>query len=599
VSLTIRLLGKPQIERDGAVFSPPRGRKAWALLAYLLLCERPPTRSRLASLLFAEADDPLGALRWSLAELRRALGEPDELRGDPVTLRLPGGSTADVVVAQSEAGDVRPEWTGELLEGMSFPSSPTFESWLTIERRHLAGVRQAQLHEAALERLASGDAHAAVSLAERLVALDPLEQSSQELLVRCLARNGDRAAAERQVTACEDLLQKELGLRPGPELRRAAGESDDPTLGAVGDRSAALGQLEAGRAALDSGAVEPGIECLRLACAEAAACGDSGLRGRALTVLGSALVHAVRGRDEEGAAMLHEALTLAEASGDRATATTACRELGYVDVQAGRNTAAGRWLARATELAEGDEELCAVLGVRAMALSDRAYYDAALKLFGDSVSSANRCGRRRQAGWSLSLIGRIHLLRGAVQEARAVLDESLAIVAEEGWTAFQPWPETLRAEVSAAEHQLDDAAERLNHAFRLACRLGDPCWEGTAARARGLLSARHGDLQGARGWLSDARSRATRVADPYLWVVGHVLDALAGLMVEESNDGAGAVVDELSNLAGRAGMRELVTRAQIHRGRLGDESALQSARLLASEIDNPALWPLLERDAHA
>jgi hypothetical protein len=234
-----------------------------------------------------------------------------------------------------------------------------------------------------------------------------------------------------------------------------------------------------------------------------------------------------------------------------------------------------------------------------MLLSDRAYYDAALKLFGDSVSSATRCGRRRQAAWSLSLIGRIHLLRGSTPEARALLDESLAIVEEESWAAFQPWPETLRAEVSAAEDRLDDAAERLNHAFRLACRLGDPCWEGAAARARGLLSARHGDTQGARGWLSDARARATRVADPYLWVVGHVLDALGGLMIEESDEDAEAVVDELSNLAGRAGMRELVARAQIHRGRLGDGSALQSARLLASEIDNPALELLLDGDAHA
>ncbi|MEA2303620.1 MAG: hypothetical protein QOH43_900, partial [Solirubrobacteraceae bacterium] len=67
MSLAIRLLGKPQIERDGVPVQPPRGRKTWALLAYLVLCERPPPRSRVASLLFSEADDPLGALRWSLA----------------------------------------------------------------------------------------------------------------------------------------------------------------------------------------------------------------------------------------------------------------------------------------------------------------------------------------------------------------------------------------------------------------------------------------------------------------------------------------------------------------------------------------------------
>ena len=40
-------------------------------------------------------------------------------------------------------------------------------------------------------------------------------------------------------------------------------------------------------------------------------------------------------------------------------------------------------------------------------------------------------------------------------------------------------------------------------------------------------------------------------------------------------------------------MRELVVRSQLHRYRLGDRSALASARLLAEDIDNPALSDLL------
>jgi hypothetical protein len=70
VAQMICLLGPPAIQRDGRPARPPRGRKAWALLAYLLLADRPPSRRHLAELLFADADDPLGALRWSLAELR-------------------------------------------------------------------------------------------------------------------------------------------------------------------------------------------------------------------------------------------------------------------------------------------------------------------------------------------------------------------------------------------------------------------------------------------------------------------------------------------------------------------------------------------------
>jgi DNA-binding SARP family transcriptional activator len=86
--VAIHLLGKPRIERDGVPLAPPRGRKAWALLSYLLLSERPPPRTRVAALLFSEADDPLGALRWTLADLRRTLGDRDAVQGDPLELLL-------------------------------------------------------------------------------------------------------------------------------------------------------------------------------------------------------------------------------------------------------------------------------------------------------------------------------------------------------------------------------------------------------------------------------------------------------------------------------------------------------------------------------
>lgn len=86
--LTIRLLGPPAILRDGRPVRSPRGRKAWAVLSYVLLAERPPSRTHLAELLFSDADDPLGALRWSLAELRRALGVSGVLSGDPVATTL-------------------------------------------------------------------------------------------------------------------------------------------------------------------------------------------------------------------------------------------------------------------------------------------------------------------------------------------------------------------------------------------------------------------------------------------------------------------------------------------------------------------------------
>jgi hypothetical protein len=41
-------------------------------------------------------------------------------------------------------------------------------------------------------------------------------------------------------------------------------------------------------------------------------------------------------------------------------------------------------------------------------------------------------------------------------------------------------------------------------------------------------------------------------------------------------------------------MRELSARAYLHRWRLGDPSALEAARAIAVDVDNPALDPLMD-----
>src|SRR5918999_2822521 len=121
MSLAIHLLGKPRLERDGHAVAAPRGHKAWGLIAYLILSRvRRPSREHLAELLFAGADDPLGALRWNLAELRRALG-PDTLPRSSTELALPPGTFVDVAAltrgSPQEAVAI-PGLGGELLEGM-------------------------------------------------------------------------------------------------------------------------------------------------------------------------------------------------------------------------------------------------------------------------------------------------------------------------------------------------------------------------------------------------------------------------------------------------------------------------------------------------
>jgi DNA-binding SARP family transcriptional activator len=305
--LRIRLLGTPHVERNGERVTAPRGRKCWALLAYLLLRERPVSRLTLAELLFPDADDPLRALRWTLVELRRALGGSEILHGDPLQLDLPAGTHVDVLELTGGSPSLA-LGDGELLEGADFGATPAFESWLGVERRRLAGIYDELLRNEALSRLAEGDTGEAVRLATELVSREPLDENHQELLVRCLAADGAEHAALCQADACLKLFREELGREPGPALREAAFAHAPLAPPAGGDAAAAQAQLDAGHAAIEAGAVQPGIEVLRLSCAEAEASGDSALHARCLVALGTALAHSVRGRDGEAAALLRAAL---------------------------------------------------------------------------------------------------------------------------------------------------------------------------------------------------------------------------------------------------------------------------------------------------
>ena len=288
--------------------------------------------------------------------------------------------------------------------------------------------------------------------------------------------------------------------------------------------------------------------------------------------------------------MLHEALSVAESTGAAGLVIEACRELGYIEIQAGRAATAGRWLSRASGDAGSGPERAKVLGVRGMALSDRAHYEAAIGLLNESVAVAEIAGDCRQQAWSLAILGRALLLRGQLREAGGALDRSLELIADEGWLALQPLPESLRAEVALREGARAEALSLARHAFALGCELGDPCWEGLGARVKGLIHRSLGEHALALKCLRDAVARSGRVADAYVWVKTYCLDALAAHAVGECDPGyVETVIAELETIAARGDMRELLVRAAIHRARLGDRASLDAVRPLAEAIANPAL----------
>jgi DNA-binding SARP family transcriptional activator len=591
VGLAIHLLGVPRVERDGRPVPAPRGHKVWGLLAYLVGSDGGTSRKHLAELLFEDAEDPLAALRWNLSELRRLLGSTD-LRGDVLDLPLAPTDYVDVNVVTggtwTEALCV-PGLDRELLEGMSFSACPSFDVWLATERRHLQASREAVLREAALARMAAGSPGEAADLAGRLVRQNPLDENYQALLVRSLAAAGDGVGAARQAAACRELFKRELGVPPGAALDAAlrAGTAAPTARPAIG-RAAAVAQIEAGEAAIGAGALDAGLQCLRRAIVEADATGDGALRARARVALGGALVHAARGRDEEGATALHEALAIGH-DGAAPLAAAACRELGYVEFLRGRYGRAQVWLQRASPLAGDDRtEQARIAIVQGAVLSDTAHYAAAIAMLNGAQVLAGDVGDPRLLAYALSMQGRALLLHGDLQAAAEALDRSVTL-AQQGWTALLPWPQSLRADVDLARGDVEVATERFEHAFALGCQLGDPCWEGMGGRGLGRIALARGEPERAVEILVDAMSRCVRLPDAYLWGKAYTLDVLCGVAAARGMPHASAWIDELQGLAARCGMREFTVRSHLHRASLGDGASRAAARLLADEIDNPVL----------
>ena len=585
------------MERGGTAVDAPRGHKAWGLLAYLVRSRVHPSRERLASLLFPEADDPLGALRWTLSVLRRQLGENVELCGDPLRLTFPPGTFVDVDVLSRGSwmeAIALPGLGHELLDGMIFRSSPGFDMWLENERRHVAGTTSAVLHQAALALLARGQAADAAHHASELVRLNPYEENAQVLLVRCLRAAGDSNAATEQVESCTELFRRELGIDPTPALRAAATVLEVPVEARVSGRAAVLAQVEAGEAALAAGAAEAGLHRMRGAVAAARNVDDSELLARALVSLGGALVHSARGTDEEGAAALHEGTTLAERVGKSELAATGWREISWVQFLRAHYERAEESLARTAELAAGnDEELAWVVLIRGACRHDAGDYAAAGELLRSAVARASRLDSGQPLAQALTMLGRFHLLRGEIEDALHVLDQALEEVEARGMTAFVPWPEAFRAELDLMLGDVDSAEARFEHAFALGCQVGDPCWESIALRGLGLVAAARGDISRALELLVDAPKLCRRLPDTYLWIEAYGLDALCAVAVEYRAEATARWIDELEAIAARRGIRELLLRATVYRARLGEPGALDAARSLAAQIDNPALGTLL------
>jgi hypothetical protein len=104
-----------------------------------------------------------------------------------------------------------------------------------------------------------------------------------------------------------------------------------------------------------------------------------------------------------------------------------------------------------------------------------------------------------------------------------------------------------------------------------------------------LLAEAEGDLEGARERFEDAVRRSVREPDAWLWGYAFALDLSCGFGLRHGLERTRAWVSDLEALASRTMMREFLARAYLYRSALGDVDALEAARMVAAEVDNPVL----------
>ncbi len=232
-SLDVRLLGGFEARLDSGQKVTLPTRKAEALLAYLALAPgKARSRDQLVGLLWSDRAETQAksSLRQALTALRHGLQENGSTvlmtEGESVTLE-PGALAVDVLEFERLAANgsngtlARAEklYRGPLLDGHSV-RDPAFNEWLARER--------ARLHElaiSAVDRLLAGllresDHQAAIATAQRLLALDPLRESTYRTLMRLYAEQDQRGLAARQFERCRDVLSQDLDVEPAPATRR-------------------------------------------------------------------------------------------------------------------------------------------------------------------------------------------------------------------------------------------------------------------------------------------------------------------------------------------------------------------------------------------
>jgi DNA-binding SARP family transcriptional activator len=238
-SLTVRLLGRFEVEVNGRSLPAWRSRRARRLFAYLGLNRREDvSRHRLMGLFWPDHSEDRAENNLSLAimALRRLIDPPGIGAASLVGFRAGCYfiDAADIRVDTEEftatvAEAARLEARGEvsaasqaldtaigLYYGDLLPAEP-YEEWTIGPRRRLQDTFAEALQRRARIARAQSDYEMSVRLTSRLLDGDPANEEAHRQLISDYGQLGQRSRAVAQMDACRLALRVHLGVQPDPE----------------------------------------------------------------------------------------------------------------------------------------------------------------------------------------------------------------------------------------------------------------------------------------------------------------------------------------------------------------------------------------------
>src|SRR5256884_523205 len=475
---------------------------------YLCLEARAPTRGAPPVPLGRGADPPRGAVRCSVSRVQKGGNPPAEIAERDGRIKI----DAEVLVV--DAGELlRGEWDessiddlvrGELLEGMSFGDSPSFDTWLQVQRARTATAAADALRWAAT-LLSHREPDRALALAERALRSDPFADVLHELIVEIHAAAGDRERARTYVAGLVRRYRDELAIEPPASisrpLDRPARTTAEPLL-RLDVQARAL--LDIAKVRFWAGDSASARDIALRAARQAGESGDRALEARAL-ILGSATyTGGGLGTAREWTSLLQRALHLANELGDRATAAQIEGERGRIAAIEGRYGSAEASFRRARRLAEdiGDtREAGWARAMLAICHADHGEYAAAEEELRAALPAL---------GWAphaMAVLARVLVRVGNIEEGKAFADAAVARAEREGLLPTLPWALLQAGEARLAEADLDGATERFTRALTIAEETKNPSWQALALRGLGLIARSRNDADRAVTLLREALGR--------------------------------------------------------------------------------------------